>query len=246
MTMMREANGNNTRGNAAKTTKGGKKTGKTSKKKQPHQPFKENETPGQNGKFTRGMVRNIQNMRDDHDKATIEWFDTMEEFANEEVEKEWSKEVFIDHSDAFKDLPDREKIRIQRIKKRSDPNVAPDEPVPLRLRPWNAHPKDAQKVTVQYTYRNALGTVGECKNEIAKQLDVPIGSVELINAGRRLGRDDATFHDLHILAGYVVYFRVNSRKEESERKKKEKMDDPEAPTSEGVACWQHYKIIEKD
>jgi hypothetical protein len=44
----------------------------------------------------------------------------------------------------------------------------------------------------------------------------------------------------------VVYFRVNSRKEESERKKKEKMDDPEAPTSEGVACWQHYKIIEKD
>jgi hypothetical protein len=99
---------------------------------------------------------------------------------------------------------------------------------------------------VQYTYRNALGTVGECKNEIAKQLDVPIGSVELINAGRRLGRDDATFHDLHILAGYVVYFRVNSRKEESERKKKEKMDDPEAPTSEGVACWQHYKIIEKD
>ena len=62
-------------------------------------------------------------MRDDHDKATIEWFETMEEFANEEVEKEWSKEVFIDHSDAFKDLPDREKIRIQRIKKRSDPNA---------------------------------------------------------------------------------------------------------------------------
>jgi len=99
---------------------------------------------------------------------------------------------------------------------------------------------------VQYTYRNALGTVKECKNEIAKQLDVPIGSVELINAGRRLGRDDATFHDLHILAEYVVYFRVNSRKEETERKKKEKMVDPEAPTSEGVACWQHYKIIEKD
>ena len=78
---------------------------------------------------------NIQKLRDLHDKETIDWFEVTEEFANEEVEKEWSEEVFIDHSAAFKDLPDREKIRIQRIKKRSDPNVAPDEPVPLRLRP---------------------------------------------------------------------------------------------------------------
>ena len=85
-----------------------------------------------------------------------------------------------------------------------------------------------------------------CKNEIAKQLDVPIGSVELINAGRRLGKDDATFHDLHILAGYVVYFRVISTKEEIEGKRKEKMQNPDAPTSEGVACWQHYKILEKN
>ena len=118
--------------------------------------------------------------------------------------------------------------------------------MPLRLRPWNAHPKDAENVTVKYTYRNALGTVGECKDEIAKQLDVPIGSIELINAGRRLGRDDATFHDLHILAGYVVYFRVKSRKEETERKHREKLNDSETPTSEGMACWQHYKIVDKN
>merc|ERR1712159_142746 len=71
------------------------------------------------------MVQNIQKLRDLHDKETIDWFEVAEEFANEEVEKEWSEEVFIDHSPAFKDLPDREKIRIQRIKKRSDPNVAP-------------------------------------------------------------------------------------------------------------------------
>ena len=240
MAMREEASGSASRGELKKSAK------KTREKKKKHQPFKENETPGQNGKFTRGMVQNIQKLRDLHDKETIDWFEVTEEFANEEVEKEWSEEVFIDHSAAFKDLPDREKIRIQRIKKLSDPNVAPDEPVPLRLRPWNAHPKDAENVTVKYTYRNALGTVGECKDEIAKQLDVPIGSIELINAGRRLGRDDATFHDLHILAGYVVYFRVKSRKEETERKHREKLNDSETPTSEGMACWQHYKIVDKN
>ena len=142
MAMREEASGSASRGELKKSAK------KTREKKKKHQPFKENETPGQNGKFTRGMVQNIQKLRDLHDKETIDWFEVTEEFANEEVEKEWSEEVFIDHSAAFKDLPDREKIRIQRIKKRSDPNVAPDEPVPLRLRPWNAHPKDAENVTV--------------------------------------------------------------------------------------------------
>jgi hypothetical protein len=242
---MLDANRGNAREEMKKQTVA-KNGAKKKSKAQKHQPFKENETPGQNGKFTRGMVKNIQKQREEHDKETIEWFEVAEEFENEEAEKEWSEDIFIDNSDAFKDLPDREKIRVQRIKKRSDPNIAPDEPVPLKLRPWDTHPKDAEKMTVKYTYRNALGTVGECKNEIAKQLDVPIGSVELINAGRRLGKDDATFHDLHILAGYVVYFRVISTKEENERKRKEKMQNPDAPTSEGVACWQHYKIIEKN
>ena len=65
-----------------------KKTGREKKKKKKHQPFKENETPGQNGKFTRGMVQNIQKLRDLHDKETIDWFEVAEEFANEEVEKE--------------------------------------------------------------------------------------------------------------------------------------------------------------
>ena len=103
---------------------------------------------------------------------------------------------------------------------------------------------------MKFNFRNKLVLVtGSSKGigyEIAKQLDVPIGSIELINAGRRLGRDDATFHDLHILAGYVVYFRVKSRKEETERKHREKLNDSETPTSEGVACWQHYKIVDKN
>jgi hypothetical protein len=212
--------------------------------------FKANEKPGQNGKFTRGMVNNIQMRRDKHDKESVEFWELQEkgDFEHEDAEREWTEQEFVDDSPAFRDLPNREKLRVQRIKKRSDPNIAPDEPVPLRLRPWDVHPSESEKMTVRYAYRNALGTVGECKLEIAKQLDVPYELVELINAGRKLGSDESTFFDLQILANYVVYFRIKKRflpGAEAEKMRKEAFKDKNAPTTEGVACWQYYQTIVK-
>ena len=114
-----------------------KKTGREKKKKKKHQPFKENETPGQNGKFTRGWCKTFKKERDLHDKETIDWFEVAEELRTRRWRKNGRKRFLSITPQRLKIYRIEKRYEYKGIKKRSDPNVAPDEPVPLRLRPWN-------------------------------------------------------------------------------------------------------------
>jgi hypothetical protein len=51
-------------------------------------------------------------------------------------------------------------------KVRSDPPIAPDEPVPITLRPFDATPGDDSK-DLQFVYKHALSTVHEVKRQMA-------------------------------------------------------------------------------
>ena len=95
---------------------------------------------------------------------------------------------------------------------RTDPVIAPDEPVPLTIRPYDVTPGDKSKDT-KYTYRHALTTVHEVKRELAKKLDKNIETLDLVMCGKALS-DEKTLMECGVCARYVVYLRVDQRKAE--------------------------------
>ena len=78
---------------------------------------------------------------------------------------ELTKDVDMDIDD-----PGERALNILR-RERSDPSRAPDEPTPLRLKPFDAAPGD-ETCAVKYTFRNELTTIGEVVEELAEMLGV--------------------------------------------------------------------------
>lgn len=91
---------------------------------------------------------------------------------------------------------------------RADPAVAPDEPVPLTVRPYDVTPGDESK-DVAYVYRHALTTVGEAKKEIARRLGTRYHeALALVMSGRAL-EDHKTLMECGVCARYVVYVKTD-------------------------------------
>lgn len=91
---------------------------------------------------------------------------------------------------------------------RADPAVAPDEPVPLTVRPYDVTPGDESK-DVAYVYRHALTTVGEAKKEIARRLGTRHHeALALVMSGRAL-EDHKTLMECGVCARYVVYVKTD-------------------------------------
>ena len=95
-------------------------------------------------------------------------------------------------------------------RERADPLNAPDEPVPLTLKPFDAEPGDAS-CEIKYTYRNALTTVGEVIEDLAGMLDEAPHDISLVHCGVRLKPLALTLSDCNVFSGYVVYFKVEKR-----------------------------------
>ena len=96
---------------------------------------------------------------------------------------------------------------------RADPVVAPDEPVPLTIRPYNVTPGDLSK-DIKYTYRHALTTVFEVKRELAKKTKSEIDFFDLVMCGKKL-ENHRTLMECGVCARYVVYLRLDERKQEA-------------------------------
>ena len=104
---------------------------------------------------------------------------------------------------------------------RADPAVAPDEPVPLTVRPYDVTPGDESK-DVAYVYRHALTTVGEAKKEIARRLGTRHHeALALVMSGRAL-EDHKTLMECGVCARYVVYVKADRAK----LNELEKRDEP--------------------
>ena len=106
------------------------------------------------------------------------------------------------------DDPGERALNILR-RERSDPSRAPDEPTPLRLKPFDAAPGD-ETCVVKYTFRNELTTIGEVVEELAEMLGLMPCAVSLVHAGRELGPLEHTLTDCGVCANYVVYWRVKN------------------------------------
>jgi hypothetical protein len=106
------------------------------------------------------------------------------------------------------DDPGERALNILR-RERADPTRAPDEPTPLRLKPFDAAPGD-ETCVVKYTFRNELTTIGEVVEELAEMLGLMPCAVSLVHAGRELGPLEHTLTDCGVCANYVVYWRVKN------------------------------------
>lgn len=93
---------------------------------------------------------------------------------------------------------------------RADPAIAPDEPVPLTVRPYDVIPGDVSR-DVKYVYRHALTTVAEAKKDLARRLRVAEEALFLVMSGRAL-EDRKTLMECGVCAGYVVYLKTDTKK----------------------------------
>ena len=88
------------------------------------------------------------------------------------------------------DLTDEEARQLERHrdilrKIRSDPPIAPDEPSPMTLRPYDVAPGDHSE-DVKFVYKHALTTVRDTKRFAARRFSVPVEALDLVLGGRRL------------------------------------------------------------
>ena len=90
---------------------------------------------------------------------------------------------------------------------RADPAVAPDEPVPLTVRPYDVTPGDVSR-DVAFVYRHALTTVGEAKKNLARLLGTRHEALLLVMGGRAL-EDRKTLMECGVCARYVVYLKTD-------------------------------------
>ena len=94
---------------------------------------------------------------------------------------------------------------------RADPTVAPDEPVPLTVRPYDVTPGDVSK-DIAYVYRHALTTVGEAKKTLARVVGTRHHeALHLVMGGRALD-DCKTLMECGVCARYVVYLKTDRDK----------------------------------
>lgn len=113
------------------------------------------------------------------------------------------------------DLTDEEARQLERHrdllrKIRSDPPVAPDEPAPMTLRPYDVAPGDRTE-DVKFVYKHALTTVRETKRFAARRFAVPVEALDLVLGGRRLA-DERTLAECGVAAGHVAYVRVDKKR----------------------------------
>lgn len=93
---------------------------------------------------------------------------------------------------------------------RADPAIAPDEPVPLTVRPYDVTPGDVSR-DVKYVYRHALTTVAEAKKDLARRLRTKEEALFLVMSGCAL-EDRKTLMECGVCAGYVVYLKTDTKK----------------------------------
>jgi len=109
------------------------------------------------------------------------------------------------------DIDDTKERALNMLRReRADPLNAPDEPVPLTLKPFDAEPGDAS-CEIKYTYRNALTTVGEVVEDLAGMFDEAPHDISLVHCGMQLQPLGLTLSDCNVFAGYIVYFKVHKR-----------------------------------
>lgn len=113
------------------------------------------------------------------------------------------------------DLTDEEARQLERHrdilrKIRSDPPIAPDEPSPMTLRPYDVAPGDHSE-DVKFVYKHALTTVRDTKRFAARRFSVPVEALDLVLGGRRLA-DERTLAECGVKAGHVAYVRVDKKR----------------------------------
>jgi hypothetical protein len=118
--------------------------------------------------------------------------------------------AFFSTSPTDREREHKEKVQTMLRKARADPNIAPDEPVPMTLRPFDVAPGDRTKDET-FVYRHNLTTAAEAKRELARAKKLPVEAVDLVMGGRRL-EDDMTLAESGVCAKYVVYLRVDPKK----------------------------------
>ena len=83
---------------------------------------------------------------------------------------------------------EREKDEIEKVKnvlrkQRCDPPIAPDEPAPMTIRPYDCDPGDHQH-DYNFTFKNALTTVFDVKRVMAKRDNVPREALDVVLGGK--------------------------------------------------------------
>jgi len=93
-------------------------------------------------------------------------------------------------------------------RERSDPALAPDEPAPMTLKPFDGEVGSSEGV-MKYTYMNELTTVSEVIKDVAEKIGVDVYAVTLVRAGMKLSNKSWTLSDYGVKADYVVYYKVD-------------------------------------
>lgn len=100
-----------------------------------------------------------------------------------------------------------ERVKNTLRKVRSDPPIAPDEPVPITLRPFDVAPGRSDK-DLKFVYKHALTTVHDVKRQMAKRFELPVEALDLVLGGKKLS-DEKTLLECAVCAGFIVYLRVD-------------------------------------
>lgn len=158
---------------------------------------------------------------DDTDDDTVDTSDNHSEWTAREVHRLMRLFCADDETRSEEKQKELEGCRNALRRARADPAVAPDEPVPLTVRPYDVTPGDESK-DVAYVYRHALTTVGEAKKEIARRLGTRHSeALALVMSGRAL-EDHKTLMECGVCARYVVYVKTDRAKLDE----LEKRDEP--------------------
>lgn len=158
---------------------------------------------------------------DDTDDDTIDTSENHSEWTAREVHRLMRLFCADDETRSEEKQKELEGCRNALRRARADPAVAPDEPVPLTVRPYDVTPGDESK-DVAYVYRHALTTVGEAKKEIARRLGIRYcEALALVMSGRVL-EDHKTLMECGVCARYVVYVKTDRAKLDE----LEKRDEP--------------------
>lgn len=114
--------------------------------------------------------------------------------------------TIMDECDMDIDSQEERALNIMR-RERSDPTYAPDEPVPVTLKPFDGAP-GCSKGVIKYTYMKELSTVSEVIEDISEEIGVEVYEISLVRAGLKMSQKQWTLSDYGVKADYVVYYKV--------------------------------------
>jgi hypothetical protein len=114
--------------------------------------------------------------------------------------------TIMDEYDMDIDSQDERALNIMR-RERSDPTYAPDEPVPVTLKPFDGAPGSSEGV-IKYTYMKELTTVSEVIEDVSEHIGVKVYEISLVRAGLKMSQKQWTLSDYGVKADYVVYYKV--------------------------------------